>query len=147
MLPVVEVSLEVIDLDSRHAKELEQLFQTEWRSFRLADAYGENTSLPLPIVAVVDGEVAGGLAYSKFLEPNGKEEVVWVNALFVQERYRGHDIATKLLEFAPTHVPQGAQSLLYAYTHIPRLYENLSWKRVETECEPDHYVLSISLKS
>ncbi|EGQ7800918.1 TPA: GNAT family N-acetyltransferase [Vibrio parahaemolyticus] len=125
---------------------LEKLFQTEWSDFLFADTYKSEAHLPPVLVALRDNEVIGGLAYSWYQEPHGNTEVIWVNALFVSPKWRGQGIASELINRGVNQVSETLQNNLYAYTNAALLYKSLGWSVVDIECEPNHRVVSISLK-
>ncbi|MDB1125765.1 GNAT family N-acetyltransferase [Vibrio algarum] len=126
--------------------ELERLFQAKWSDFRFKDTYSDGVDLPLVIVAVVGSKVVGGLAYSRFKEPHQSSEVIWINAVYVREEWRGKGIASKLIRCGVRQVPHQIQDQLYVYTNVAPLYISLGWSVVDIESEPNHNVMSISLK-
>ncbi|HAS8484061.1 TPA: N-acetyltransferase [Vibrio vulnificus] len=130
---------------------LEKLFQTEWSDFLFADTYKSEDHLPPVLVAHRDNEVIGGLAYSWYQEPHSNSEVIWVNAVFVSPKWRGQGIASELINRGVNQVSETLQNNLYAYTNIAPpniapLYKSLGWSVVNIESEPNHSVVSISLK-
>lgn len=132
---------------SPYLSRLEQLFQSEWPDFRLCDAYAKDANLPPVLVAVMNDVVMGGLAYSRFKEPHHGGDVIWINAVFVSAEYRGKGIARQLINAGVSQLLESSQDYLYAYTNVPKLYQSLGWSEVDIESEPDHKVMSISLKS
>ncbi len=148
---------------------IENLFQSEWADFKFSDTHistnaSTNTStvsstnehtqthhhtnttkLPPVIVALVDGQVIGGLAYSRYKEPLTNDEVIWFNALFVRPEWRGKGIASQLINLGIEQVSSEIQHRLYAYTNVPSLYVSLGWSVVDIESEPNHKVMSIAL--
>jgi len=135
------------DENSPYWLELERLFQSEWSDFLFADTYKSDASLPPVLVAIRNNEVIGGLAYSSFKEPNGESEVVWFNAVFVSPDWRNQGIASELINRGVNQVSEPLQTKLYAYTNVVPLYQSLGWSVVDAESEPNHSVMSISLKS
>lgn len=131
---------------SPYLVQLELLFQSEWPDFQLCDAYTENASLPPVIVAVVNGVVIGGLAYSQFKEPHHSGEVIWINAVFVSADHRGKGIASQLINAGVSQIMTSSQGYLYAYTNAPALYHSLGWSMVDIESAPEHKVMHILLK-
>lgn len=131
---------------SRYLASLELLFQTEWPDLQLCDAYAENVSLPPVVIAVVNDEVIGGLAYSWFKEPHHDDEVIWVNVVFVSADHRGKGIASQLINAGVSQMTSSLQGYLYAYTNVPALYQSLGWSEVDIESAPEHKVMQIPLK-
>lgn len=131
--------------NSQHWVALEKLFQTEWPDFLFVDTYKPDANLPPVIVALRDNQVIGGLAYSRFIEPHGNSEVIWLNALLVSNEWRGQGIASELINRGVAQVPDSLQNHLYAYTNTAPLYQSLGWSVVEIESEPNHSVMRFSL--
>ncbi len=97
------------------------------------------------IVALRENKVIGGLAYSRFKEPHGDSEVIWLNAVFVSNEWRGQGIASELINRGVSQVSATTQSNLYAYTNVPSLYVSLGWLSVDIESEPNHKVMKVPL--
>ena len=143
---------------SPHWQDLERLFQSEWADFDFKSAYPEqsdptNAHLPPVIVAIRENVVIGGLAYSHFQEPHQVRDVVWINAVYVDEKWRGQGIASELIKRALQQMPdfyqskaeEDTESYLYVYTNIPSLYLSLGWSSVDIETDPDHHVMIIPI--
>ncbi|WP_261885827.1 GNAT family N-acetyltransferase [Vibrio pomeroyi] len=146
------------DQHSPYWQQLECLFQSEWTDFEFKSTYPEqsnpdNIQLPPVLVVLRENVVIGGLAYSHFQEPHQVRDVVWVNAVYVDEEWRGQGIASELIKRAVEQMPgfyqsavsQDSTSNLYAYTNIPSLYLSLGWSTVDIETDPDHHVMSIPI--
>ncbi|EOV4651105.1 GNAT family N-acetyltransferase [Vibrio parahaemolyticus] len=125
---------------------LEKLFQTEWSDFLFADTYKSENYLPPVLVAVRNNEVIGGLAYSRYQEPYGNSEVIWLNAVFVSPEWRGQGIASELINRGVNQVSELNQNNIYAYTNVAQLYKSLGWSVVDIDSEPNHSVVSILLQ-
>ncbi|WP_140343204.1 GNAT family N-acetyltransferase, partial [Vibrio parahaemolyticus] len=125
---------------------LEKLFQTEWSNFLFAETYKSENYLPPVLVALKNNEVIGGLAYSRYQEPNGNSEVIWLNAVFVSPEWRGQGIASELINRGVNQVSELFQNNLYAYTNVAQLYKSLGWSVVDIDSEPNHSVVSIPLQ-
>lgn len=147
MINPYEIELIYCGENSPYLAQIELLFQSEWSDFRLCDAYTKDANLPPVLVAVMNDVVIGGLAYSRFKEPHRSGEVIWINAVFVSAEHRSKGIASRLINAGVSQVLTSSQDYLYAYTNIPTLYHSLGWSEVDIECEPDHKVMSIALKS
>ncbi len=132
--------------NSPHWVAIEKLFQSEWPDFRFDATYTLDAQLPPVIVAVIGNKVIGGLAYSRYQKPHHANEVVWLNAVFVSSEYRGRGIASELINRGVNQMPGYVQNYLYVYTNVPPLYQSLGWSVVDIESEPNHSVMSISLK-
>ncbi len=135
-----EVSYQRITDDSPYFAHLTSLFKSEWSEYEPEGS----SALPQPIVAIVEGEVVGGIAYTKFAEPKSDKEVVWINAVYVSEEWRHKGIANKLIFLGRQQVK--GQAKLYAYTDVPGLYESLGWYREDSSEEATEVVMSCSLE-
>lgn len=135
-----------IEETSPFIAELASMLHSEWHDFKLDDLGILNPKIPLPLVAVFDGELVGGLAFSLFEEPGRHRKVVWVNAVYVCKEFRGKGLASQLIRCAQRQFNR-SESWLYVYTSIPNLYQSLGWFEVDAESEPNHKVMRISLLS
>lgn len=147
MSKVQKLELEKCDENSPYWIIIESLFDSEWPGFKFVDTYTNEAKLPPVIVALVDGKVIGGLAYSRYQEPNKGGEVIWFNAVYVCHEWRGNGIASKLIHVGVKQVSVEVQSRLYTYTNTPELYTSLGWSVVDIESEPNHKVMSLVLKA
>ncbi|HCG7974795.1 TPA: GNAT family N-acetyltransferase [Vibrio parahaemolyticus] len=141
-----KVVFRICNENSQYWIALEKLFQTEWSDFLFADTYKSENYLPLVLVALRNNEVIGGLAYSRYQEPHGNSDVIWLNAVFVSPDWRGQGIASELINLGVNQVSETLQKNLYAYTNVVQLYKSLGWSVVDIESEPNHSVVSISLQ-
>ncbi len=131
----------------QYRDDLERLFQSEWADFSFAESDKPEANLPPTILALRNNEVIGGLAYSRYKEPHGESEVVWLNAVYVSPDWRGQGVASELINRGVNQVSATTQGHLYAYTNLPSMYEHLGWSVVDIESEEHHKVMKISLES
>ncbi|HHC6481668.1 TPA: GNAT family N-acetyltransferase [Vibrio parahaemolyticus] len=141
-----KVVFRICEENSQYWIALEKLFQTEWSDFLFADTYKSENYLPPVLVAVRNNEVIGGLAYSRYQEPYGNSEVIWLNAVFVSPEWRGQGIASELINRGVNQVSELNQNNIYAYTNVAQLYKSLGWSVVDIDSEPNHSVVSIPLQ-
>ena len=132
-----------VEKGSPYLDEVERLFQSEWSDFQLSNDYNQNANLHAVIVATLDNELVGGLAFSRYKEPNRDTEVIWINAVFVKPEQRGKGLAKTLIQAGVRQVSLFKQAYLYAYTNVSQLYQGIGWDEVDTESEPNHKVMSI----
>lgn len=124
--------------------ELESLFKSEWSGFSFCHYHLE---LPEPIVALHGEKVIGGLSFTFYKHPNANGDVVWINALFILPEYRGRRIADKLIESATLEVARRGYKQLFAYTHIPYIYQRLGWTSLNSNAQSKYKVMSLELNS
>lgn len=130
------------EVPSEHLLQLESLFRSQWADFSFT---GYSAALPNPLVIVIQETVIGGLSYTLFKHPNSEKEVVWVNAVFVLPAYRGNALASKLIAQSILDARHSGLETLFVYTDVPGLYAKNGWQAVDSETEPGHSVMSISL--
>ncbi|MCG9786865.1 GNAT family N-acetyltransferase [Vibrio mediterranei] len=140
-------TLEVIE--PTMLKELERLFQLSWSDFRF-DVKCQK-GVPNPIAALKDGKLIGGLAFTLFSSPEhsgsdkNRPNVIWLNALYVDETCRGQGVARHLIDCAIQLMSNTEQRALFAYTDVPLIYLHLGWKTIDSECEEGHQVVGVEL--
>ncbi|MCR9967725.1 GNAT family N-acetyltransferase [Vibrio antiquarius] len=141
-----KVVFRICNENSQYWIALEKLFQTEWSDFLFSGTYKSENYLPPVLVALRNNEVIGGLAYSRYQEPYGNSEVIWLNAVFVSPEWRGQGIASELINRGVNQVSELNQNKIYAYTNVAQLYKSLGWSVVDIDSEPNHSVVSIPLQ-
>jgi GNAT superfamily N-acetyltransferase len=124
----------------------EALLRYEWPGFSFKDSYKLGSDLPSVIVAFEGKLAVGTLAFTRYKEPQGSGEVIWINALAVASQYQGRGIASQLIELGCKEVESFSQPFLYVYTDIPKLYTKLGWIKLDEQCEPNHFVLRFEIK-
>ncbi|EAR08765.1 GNAT family N-acetyltransferase [Reinekea blandensis] len=118
-----------IEFESGEAEQLLRLLNSEWNDLSVFEKCRSGLPIPRPIAVLHEGRVIGGASFTSFLEPDGNDEVIWLNALYVLPEFRGKGIASKLVDLAVSVSP-----MLYALTDIPQLYTKQGWK-VKKEVE------------
>ena len=116
------------EISSDVAKQLHSLLAEEWSDLENFEAEKYGKKIPDPIVVIKNSILVGGLAFTSYKEPNTKDIVIWVNALFVIPEMRKQGIARHLIQASQKYA-----SCLYALTDIPSLYTNLGWQKVKTD--------------
>ena len=104
--------------------EYDALLEKEWGNKERSDAFRD---VPKPIALVIDNDLIGGLAFTRFKSPENNETALWVNTVLVKPGYRGHGYASRLINEAVSAAGEFGASSLFVYTEIPRLYTNLGW--------------------
>ena len=130
------------EIPSEQLLQLESLFRSQWTDFSFT---GYSAALPNPLVIIMQETVIGGLSYTLFKHPNSEKEVVWVNAVFVLPEYRGNALASNLIAQSILDARHSDLEALFVYTDVPGLYTKNGWQAVDSETEPGHSVMSISL--
>jgi len=101
-----------------------------WPPFVSFDAEKKGLILPQPILAYENDKVVGGLAFTGYEKPQQDDIGLWINAVYVHEKWRGLKIASKLIRTAEIVATQYGHECLYAQTDVPHLYLNNGWKIV-----------------
>ncbi|MFC1236258.1 GNAT family N-acetyltransferase [Vibrio sp. F74] len=130
---------------SRFLKELATLYQLEWNDVEPFVLAKGGLPIPLPILAIEEEVLVGGLAFTRFLEPNGMSQVIWINAVLIKPQFRGCGFASRLINRATEELLKFEQSILYVYTNVPKLYFQLGWEIVAQGTDDEHVVMSKSI--
>lgn len=130
---------------SRLLKELATLCQLEWNDVEPFVTAQDGLPIPLPILAIEEELLVGGLAFTRFLEPNGTSQVIWINAVLVKVEFRGCGVASRLIKCAMEQLLDFEQSTLYVYTNIPKLYLQLGWEINTQGTDDEHVVMGINI--
>ncbi|MEN1679945.1 MAG: GNAT family N-acetyltransferase [Planctomycetota bacterium] len=83
---------------------------------------------PAALVALIDSQPVGVLAYRRRQEAFQSRIELWVNVVFVAPEFRRQGIARALVQQGsdPAYVAPAKQ--LFAYTDVPTLYEQCGWR-------------------
>jgi GNAT superfamily N-acetyltransferase len=102
--------------------ELRNLFEGEWG--KIDSFYGNEfrDNPPLPLIALKDKKLIGGLSYSWNRPEDFTKITLWINGVYVNPLFRRTDIGTSLIKASVTYAKGKNEQALYAYTHIPELY-------------------------
>ena len=137
------VLIQTVESNSTYLTELYQWFESEWDDVEPLATTKDGKVIPNPIIALENGELIGGLVFTRFLSPITQEQAVWINAVFIKPENRKQGISSQLINHAEKMVSEMAEPDLLVFTHIPALYSNLKWTVIETV--DDHFVLKSSL--
>lgn len=126
----------LVDSPDYHAyhpllSELADLFQSEWGEVEPFSSEKNGVHVPHPILALHDARLVGGLAFTRFPAPKTDVQGLWVNAIFVKPAYRKQGVSSRLITQAEGTAKSLGEPAIFAYTHIPKLYEKLGWQGVE----------------
>jgi len=75
------LTIEQVDSDAKHLIELYQCFEREWDDVEPLATTKNGKFVPMPIIASLDGQLVGGLVFSRFLSPITQQQAIWINAL------------------------------------------------------------------
>lgn len=102
-------------------------FSEEWNEVDPFPEQKNGVALPAPLVALHEGVLVGGLAFTGYRKPESDEAGLWICALYVTPDERRRGIASKLIQAAERLAQQRGFAELYARTESPVLYEKQSW--------------------
>jgi len=139
------VLIQEVESNSPYLITLYQWFDSEWDDVEPLASIKDGQVIPNSIIALRDGELVGGLVFTRFLSPITKEQAVWINAVFIKREDRKQCISSLLINHAETLVKEMGEPELLVFTQIPTLYSKLNWQVIETQ--DDHFVLKSSLVS
>ncbi|MGF1878360.1 GNAT family N-acetyltransferase [Photobacterium frigidiphilum] len=135
--------IQEVESDSQHLVTLYQWFESEWDDVEPLTSTKDGKVIPSPIIALKDGELVGGLVFTRFLSPMTNEQAVWINAVFIKPENRKQGISSQLINRAEKLVESIGESELLVFAQIPELYSKLTWQVIETH--DDHFVLKSAL--
>ncbi|PCI87142.1 MAG: hypothetical protein COB24_06960 [Hyphomicrobiales bacterium] len=119
------------EFESPHLKPLHDWFTEEWGEGDFYNTHHEGYAILAPLIALDDDKLAGGLAFSRFKNPENDGMALWVNALLVAPEQRGKGVASALLTAAAQAALQMGETQLFALTDVPQLYLKQKWSLVE----------------
>lgn len=137
------ILIQSVERDSTYLTKLYQWFDSEWDDVEPSSSTKNGKFIPNPIVVLKDGELVGGLIFSRFISPLTQLQAVWINAVFIKPEHRKQGISSQLINHAEQVVTKMSEAELFVLTHIPALYSNLNWKIIETSDED--FILKSSL--
>lgn len=90
----------------------------------------QENKLPILVVAENETELMGVCAIS-LSDLNVRQDLYPdIINLYVKEKYRGHRLSEKLLNFIGSEVKKLGYSTVYLYTEFDNLYDKLGWKYI-----------------
>ncbi|MEM9364689.1 MAG: GNAT family N-acetyltransferase [Planctomycetota bacterium] len=98
-------------------------------------------SRPGALIALSAAEPLGVLSFKRFRAASQTEPTLWINALFVAPKCRRQGIGRRLIQFAMDHAAERFTEELFVYSHIPRMYEALGWRRLSYSAEHNSHTL------
>lgn len=123
--------IETTELKSESIKQFKKWVMSEWDDGDTFDCYKENPQLPLSLMAYKDNKLVGGLSFTQYKNPEKNENAIWINAVYVDEDYRGLGIAKALIQRATKVISRTSTPFLYVYTDKPSLYTKIGWEIIE----------------
>jgi GNAT superfamily N-acetyltransferase len=115
------------EIGTKESDDLFVMFVGEWPDFGIFETKMRGISIPNPILVLDQNAVIGGASFTGYKAPDTSENVIWLNALFVDPEYRKQGIATSVIEY----LGQFTQAR-YALTDIPELYIKCGWTIIST---------------
>lgn len=135
---------------ARHVDAIAQWTWEEWKEtsgLTLAQTrtqLQQRSTCPATLIAVVDGEAIGVIAFRRVKYKGREPLVLFINSLFVRPSDRGRGVGTALLSTALGKV--GCEDrAVHVYTHIRAWYEARGFTVIEEDPETSNFVLSRTL--
>ena len=110
---------------SPYIQELRELLEEAWGSFSAFEMEDSGMRTPLPLIAIENEVLIGGLVYSLWSKTETERKSIWINGLIIKPSFRNNGIATQLIKAAMIN-----QSLLFVLAEIPHLYSKIGWEPV-----------------
>ncbi|MBL1421051.1 MAG: GNAT family N-acetyltransferase [Alphaproteobacteria bacterium] len=119
------------EFKSPHLNPLHDWFTEEWGERSFYNRHHEGYAILAPLIALDDEILVGGLAFSRFKNPENDGMALWINALLVALEQRGKGVASALLTAAAQAAFEWGETQLFALTDVPQLYLKQKWSLVE----------------
>ena len=91
----------------------------------------EFTEWETPFVATIEGEIVGITTIAKTDYYPLPEIYPWISCIFVCEKYRGHRISEKLIDYANEYAKSQGFNRTYIPTEFIGLYEKYGYKYIK----------------
>ena len=88
---------------------------------------------PGPIIACIDQEPVGVLAYKRYRADFQTNAELWINAVYVHRDFRRLGIGRKLVIAGCSRRYTDSVQQVFAYTDVPALYRSCGWSHVATD--------------
>ncbi len=95
--------------------------------------------VPSPLLAYENNLLAGGLSFINYKNPEQKGDTLWINTVYVKEKYRGRKIAQTLIQTALQICQESGFESVYVYTDKPELYRISRWTKLEFDA--GHFIM------
>lgn len=125
--------IKVANIDSAEYKIFKNWIIREWGEVNQLPDIEKITETPLPLLALQNQDLAGGLTFIYYTSPEKNRKVLWINSVYIEDKKRGNGIASKLILEAEKIVQKHNYNELYVYTDKPNLYLKLGWKVIKVE--------------
>lgn len=119
---------------------LRQWMLEEWQKCDPFFSEPPDAPVPGPILAFADGQLAGGLVFSRYASPLDQSRALWINGLIVAPEHQKKGIGRQLIRAADDAARSLSESHMFVYTHLPELYQKCDWE-IQTPEKEAHYVL------
>jgi len=116
------------DTQPHYLKELREQFLKEWKEINPFEGIKHGFNIPSPLIVVSEKPLLGGLSFTWYPLSGTNKIKLWINGIRVLPEYRGQGIASRLIREAEREARRMNVKELYAFTHIPELYQKLGWK-------------------
>ena len=119
-------------VDSRgsdnHLEKYRQWVSAEWGSELSFEAPDGSQPAPAPLLAMVGGQLVGGVSFTWHAAPDSSDTALWINTVYVDPSSRGKGVASALVA-AAEEAARGAtdEKALLVYTDVPDLYTGNGW--------------------
>lgn len=117
-------------LGSIHLRELYRWFVEEWSNVDTFRERKNGVPLPLPLLALRDNALVGGLTFTGYNKPGTVVPGLWICALLVLPEHRRLGIASRLIIAAEHQALASGFDELFANTKVVTLYEKQNWLKL-----------------
>ena len=120
-----------VDPDPALTEDLRTRLLEVWSEVDPFEGAHDEIFVPGPIIAANEQtRFVGGLSFTSATRPNSEDICVWINAVLVDQDFRGQGVASLLIREAE-HVAQRLGIVeLFVLSEYPALYTKRSWQEV-----------------
>ncbi|MGL1892708.1 MAG: GNAT family N-acetyltransferase [Spirochaetaceae bacterium] len=130
------------ELNTTDYEQFKKMVLDKWGTVEQLADNEDLYQLPMPLLAYYNIRLAGGLSFSHYKSPEKDVDSIWINTVYIDQKYRRKGIAS-LLIIKAEEVLKSTESEIFVFTDKPNLYKKLGWEIVSQK-EKD-FVLKRSL--
>ncbi len=127
------IEIKNTDTESSDYQEFKKLISEEWgepEQPNPSQTEKHSITVPPPLLAFENNLLAGGLSFVDYKNPELEGNALWINAVYVKEKYRGRKIAHTLIQTALRQCQESGLESVYVYTDKPELYRESGWTKL-----------------
>lgn len=116
------------EIEHQNSIDLHAILVGEWPDFDAFEKERNGVDIPNPVIVLDQNIVIGGASFVRYKAPDTSNIQIWLNALFIDSKYRKQGIATRVLRYL-----RQINQAVYALTDVPDLYTKCGWVVVKND--------------